>query len=91
MLFVIFQLSQILEEIRNLHGAVAAGDRNIRIDVNPGSFTHVCRSVVCCSTVNVLKFRTFYSIPFLPKFCFLCNNGMANIIDPDQTASSGAF
>ena len=23
--------------------------------------------------VNVLKFRTLYSIPFWPKFCFLCS------------------
>ena len=37
----LFQLSQILEEIRSLKGSV--GDRNIRIDVNPGTVSHVCR------------------------------------------------
>ena len=44
--------------------------------------------------VNVLKFLTLYEIPyfFLPKFCFLCScflkylMGMANSVDPDQTA-----
>ena len=43
-------------------------------------------------TANVLKFRTFYSVLFWPKFCFLCRSflkilsGMANNVDPDQTA-----
>ena len=37
----LFQLSQILEEIRSLKGSV--GERNIRIDVNPGTVSHVCR------------------------------------------------
>ena len=45
-------------------------------------------------TVNVLKFRTLYSILFWPKFCFLCSgfilSGKANSVDPDQTAPSGA-
>ena len=47
--------------------------------------------------VNVLKFRTFYAIPFWPKFCFLCNFffikiscGMTHSVDPDQTAPSEA-
>ena len=43
------------------------------------------------TTVNVLKFQTLYSILFWPTFCFLCVvfkilSGMANSIDPDQTA-----
>ena len=38
---ILFQLSQILEEIRSLKGSV--GERNIRIDVNPGTVSHVCR------------------------------------------------
>ena len=46
--------------------------------------------------VNVLEFPTLYSILFLPKVCFLCTgllkilSGMANSVDPDQTAPSGA-
>ena len=47
----------------------------------------------------VLKFLTFYSIPFLPikvRFFFLMHLfhkilvGMANSVDPDQTAVAGA-
>ena len=41
------------------------------------------------------KFRTLYSILFWPKFCFLYSelflkvlSGMANSVDPDQTAFS---
>ena len=48
-------------------------------------------------TVKVLKFQTLYSILFWFKFCILCSlnqtkllNGMANSVDPDQTAPSGA-
>ena len=45
-------------------------------------------------TVNVLKFQTLYSIPFLPNFAFiqlfLKINGNANSVDPDQTVPSGA-
>ena len=49
-------------------------------------------------TVNVLKFRTFYPLPFLPKFCLIVFLrlflriliGKANSVDPDQTALSGA-
>ena len=45
------------------------------------------------STVNVLKFRTIYSITFLPKFYFLSLflkilGGKANSVDPNQTAPS---
>ena len=47
------------------------------------------------SIVNFLKFLTFYSLLFLLKFYFLyrCFNiscGMANSVDPDQTAPSSA-
>ena len=45
--------------------------------------------------VNVLKFRTLYSILFLSKFCFLCRtlflkilSRMANSVDPYQTTQS---
>ena len=49
-------------------------------------------------TVNVLKFRTLYSLPFLSPypFCSLCSCFLrclvkkANSVDPDQTAPSGA-
>ena len=52
--------------------------------------------------VNVLKFQTFYSILFVPKFCFLCSCFLtmvllnpvrltyANNVDPDQLASEKA-
>ena len=46
--------------------------------------------------VYVLKFRTLYSQLFWPKFFFFMQlflkilTGMANSIDPDQTAPSGA-
>ena len=46
--------------------------------------------------VNVLKFRTLYSIPFWPEFFFFMQlflkilSGMANSVDPDQTAPEGA-
>ena len=46
--------------------------------------------------VNVLKFQTLYFILFWPKFCFLMQlflkkfSRMANSVDPDQTAPSGA-
>ena len=47
--------------------------------------------------VNVLKFSILYSILFWPDFwgfflhLFLkMLGGMANIVDPDETASSGA-
>ena len=38
------------------------GDRNIRIDVNPGSFTHVCRLVLvyiykCSGGIEIFRFR----------------------------------
>ena len=48
------------------------------------------------NTVNFLKFRTFYSILFWLKFCFLsicilkCLVEWANSEDLDQTALSGA-
>ena len=48
------------------------------------------------ASVFVGKFRTLYSIPFLPKFCFLYSyflkylSGKANSVDLDQTAPSGA-
>ena len=47
-------------------------------------------------TVNVLKFWTLYSLPFLPEFCSLFQlflkilSEKANSVDPDQTAPSGA-
>ena len=47
------------------------------------------------SMINVLKFRTQYSIPFWLKLLFIklflkMLSGMANSADPDQTAPSGA-
>ena len=47
-------------------------------------------------TVNVLKFLVFYSILFWLKICFFKHlflkilSGMANSVDSDQTAASGA-
>ena len=44
------------------------------------------------TTVKVLRFQTLYSILFWSKFCFLMQlflkifSGMANSVDPDQTA-----
>ena len=51
-------------------------------------YTHI-------STVNVLKFRTLYSVLFWPKLCFLCTCFLKYLVewhsvDPDQTAPSGA-
>ena len=46
--------------------------------------------------LNVLKFLTLYFIPFWPNFSFFVQlflkilSGMANSVDPDQTAPSGA-
>ena len=42
--------------------------------------------------VNVLKFQTFYSIRFVLTFAFFAVSflEMANSVDPDQTALSGA-
>ena len=39
-----------------------------------GSYVHIGKNCVIVSTVtvNVLKFRTLYSLLFWPKFCFLC-------------------
>ena len=43
-------------------------------------------------TLNVQKFCTLYFVLFWPKLCFSCNCyfkiliGMANNVDPDQTA-----
>ena len=49
------------------------------------------------TTRNFLKFWTLYSILFWPKLSFLCNCtflkilcGLANSVDPDQTAPLGA-
>ena len=44
------------------------------------------------STVKVLKFLTLYSLLFFSNFAvraFKKNSGIANSIDPDQTAPSG--
>ena len=47
-------------------------------------------------TVTVHKFQTLYFIILWPDIFFLCSSflkilsGMANSIDPDQTAPSGA-
>ena len=54
----------------------------------------VCHSIM----VNVLKFQTLYSILFWPTSYILLYmqsflkllSGMANSVDPDQTAPSGA-
>ena len=54
---------------------------------------HQINCIIYC-TVCVLEFRTLYSILFWPKFCFFMQlflkilSGMANSVDPDQTAPS---
>ena len=50
--------------------------------------------VILHCEVNVLKFRTLYSILVWSKVCFLqlflkIHSGMVNSVDPDQTAPSG--
>ena len=55
------------------------GDRNIRIDVNPGSFTHVCRLVL--TFVRVLKKPNSFLAGGI--FCHLLI-AFANSLDQDQ-------
>ena len=74
---------------------IAAGRMGVQINI---FFKFFDKNKLIVGTVNVLKFPTLYFILFLPKFCccffvqlFLkMISGMANSVDPDQTAPSGA-
>ena len=49
--------------------------------MSEGTFSDIYITAQVRNTVNVLKFRTLYSILFWPKFCFLCSYFLKYLVE----------